>query len=136
MDDWITRSAMPLRGTAPPSPAPPIHHPALRPALPRRRSVFPAPAGGPVAALRDDSKLVLYVGAAAQPDIQLYSAAGGPLGRVLWEPRARVAAAGWTSQEQLLVLDDATQVGRAGCMWGVHGRWVHALVYAHGWPLA
>ncbi|KAL4440601.1 hypothetical protein ABPG75_003602 [Micractinium tetrahymenae] len=72
--------------------------------------VFPAPAGGPVAALRDDTKLVLYVGAAARPDIQLYSAAGGPLGRVLWEPRARVAAAGWTSGEQLLVLDDAAQV--------------------------
>lgn len=65
-----------------------------------------------MAALRDDTKLVLYMGAAARPDIQLFSAAGSPLGRVLWEPRARVAAAGWTSEEQLLVLDDAAQVGR------------------------
>jgi hypothetical protein len=55
---------------------------------------------------------VLYVGAASKPDIQLLSAAGAPLGRVLWEPRARVLAAGWTSGEALLVLDDAAQVGR------------------------
>lgn len=81
-----------------------------RSACPSPRSIFPGPAGGPVAALRDDTKLVLYVGAAARPDIQLFSAAGSPLGRVLWEPRARVATAGWTSQEQLLVLDDAAQV--------------------------
>ena len=72
--------------------------------------VFPAAAGGPVAALRDDTKLVLYVGASAKPDILLFSAAGAPLGRVLWEGRARVLAAGWTSGEQLLVVDDAAQV--------------------------
>lgn len=85
--------------------------------------VFPGPAGGPVAAVRDDTKLVLYVGAAARPDIQLFSAAGVPLGRVLWEPRSRVAAAGWTAAEQLLVVDDAAQVGRWS--WGFAGgmRW-------------
>ncbi|PSC71888.1 Vacuolar sorting-associated 16, partial [Micractinium conductrix] len=36
--------------------------------------IFPAAAGGPVAALRDDTKLVLYVGAASRPDIQILTA--------------------------------------------------------------
>ncbi|PRW05770.1 Vacuolar sorting-associated 16 [Chlorella sorokiniana] len=72
--------------------------------------VFPAPSGGPVAALRDDSKVVLFVGGFTKPDIQLFSAAGHPLGRVLWDSRARVVAAGWTRGEQLLVVDDAAQV--------------------------
>lgn len=116
--------------------------------------MFPAPFGGPVAALRDDSKVglqagilgwlqlggardplhlpvpvtvvshchscsscvhltpqvVLYVGGFTKPDIQLFSAAGHPLGRVLWDSRARVVAAGWTRSEQLLVVDDAAQV--------------------------
>ena len=67
-----------------------------------------------MAALRDDTKLVLYVGASAKPDILLFSAAGAPLGRVLWEGRARVLAAGWTSGEQLLVVDDAAQVRWVG----------------------
>jgi hypothetical protein len=41
--------------------------------------VFPALAGGPVALLRDDTKLVLYVGGFTKPDLQLYSAAGALL---------------------------------------------------------
>lgn len=55
--------------------------------------------------------MVLYVGAMTKPDIQIFSAAGRPLGRVLWASRARVAAAGWLAGETLLVLDDGAQVG-------------------------
>ena len=111
---------MPGRGAAPvlvPAASPPR---PSHPRLPLRR-VFPAPAGGPVAALRDDTKLVLYMGAAARPDIQMFSAAGAALGRALWEPRTRVTAAGWTADEQLLVVDDAAQVGlQLRCK---HARW-------------
>jgi hypothetical protein len=73
-------------------------------------SVFPAAVGGPVAALRDESKLVLYVGGLSKPDIQILSASGAALGRVLWDG-GRVVAVGWTAAEQLLVLDDRAQVG-------------------------
>ena len=55
-------------------------------------------------------QVVLYVGGFTKPDLQLFSAAGLPLGRVLWDSRARVVAAGWTQAEQLLVVDDAAQV--------------------------
>lgn len=55
-------------------------------------------------------QVVLYVGGFTKPDLQLFSAAGLPLGRVLWDSRARVVAAGWTKAEQLLVVDDAAQV--------------------------
>lgn len=82
-------------------------------------------------------QVVLYVGGFTKPDIQLFSAAGHPLGRVLWDSRARVVAAGWTRNEQLLVVDDAAQVRgswterdgsvaariqlpRAGCVAGQH----------------
>lgn len=54
-------------------------------------------------------QVVLYVGGFTKPDLQLFSAAGLPLGRVLWDSRARVVAAGWTKAEQLLVVDDAAQ---------------------------
>ena len=96
---------------------------------PTQRSVFPASAAGPVAALRDDAKLVLYVGSFAKPDLQLYTAAGAPTARILWDRPARLLAAGWTSAERLVVVDDAAQVG--GCRdvgeWcvpggGAHGR--------------
>ncbi|EFN53979.1 hypothetical protein CHLNCDRAFT_135924 [Chlorella variabilis] len=71
--------------------------------------VFPAPAGGPIAALRDDSKLVLYVGGFTKPDVQVFSGAGAPLGRVLWDG-GHVLAAGWTAGEQLLVLEAGAKV--------------------------
>ena len=86
------------------------HNHELHERLSLFRSIFPAAAGGPVAALRDDTKLVLYVGAASRPDIQILTAAGASLARVLWEPRARVLAAGWLSDETLLVVDDEAQV--------------------------
>ena len=54
------------------------------------------------------------MGAMTKPDIQIFSAAGRPLGRVLWASRARVAAAGWLAGETLLVLDDGAQVGCRG----------------------
>ncbi|KAL4852826.1 hypothetical protein ACK3TF_006093 [Chlorella vulgaris] len=79
--------------------------------------VFPAAVGGPVAALRDESKLVLYVGGLSKPDIQILSASGAALGRVLWDG-GRVVAVGWTAAEQLLVLDDRAQVH----MFGVRGE--------------
>eukprot|EP00887_Chlorella_sp_A99_P002232 scaffold10.g2232.t1 len=71
--------------------------------------VYPAPFGGPVAASRDDNKVLLFKGAFAKPDVQLFTAAGRPLGRVLWD-KGRIVEAGWTSAEELVTVDDRGQV--------------------------
>lgn len=66
-----------------------------------------------MAALRDDKKIVLFAGAFTRPDVQLFTAAGRSLGRVLWD-KGRIMEAGWTSEEQLVAVDDRGQVGEAG----------------------
>ena len=73
--------------------------------------VFGGAFGGPVAAFRDESKIVLHLGAFSRPDIQLFDAAGAATGRVLWD-KGRIASAGWTSGEELLVVDERAHVHR------------------------
>ena len=73
--------------------------------------IFAAPFGGPIAMCRDEGKVVLHLGAFSRPDIQLFSPSGAPLGRVLWD-KGRIVAAGWTSMEELLVVDDGGRVHR------------------------
>ncbi len=64
--------------------------------------------GGPIAAFRDDRKVVLYVGSLTKPDIQLFTAAGTSLGRVLWD-KGRIMGMGWSPEEHLVVVDDRGQ---------------------------
>ena len=63
---------------------------------------------------RDETKVVLQLGSFSRPDIQIFSAAGTPLGRVLWDG-GRVLTAGWTDSEELLVVDDRGRVHRYTC---------------------
>ncbi len=51
----------------------------------------------------------------SRPDVQIFSAAGTPLGRVLWDG-GRILAAGWTDIEELLVVDDRGMVQRFTCL--------------------
>jgi hypothetical protein len=64
-----------------------------------------APGGGALAAFRDEAKVALHLAAFARPDVRLFDGAGEPLGRVPWDG-ARIAAAGWTRGEELLVVDE------------------------------
>lgn len=64
-----------------------------------------------MAVCRDETKVVLALGASARPDIAIYDAAGGRLGRVVWDG-GRVLAAGWTDTEGLVVIDDRGRAHR------------------------
>jgi vacuolar protein sorting-associated protein 16 len=65
---------------------------------------------------RDETKVVLQLGSfGSRPDIQIFSAAGIPLGRVLWDG-GRILAAGWSDVEELLVVDDRGKVQRFTCL--------------------
>lgn len=88
----------------PPSPPCSLPHTLFRLAI--------APCGGPIAAVRDESKLVALGpgGGAGRLVVRLFSASGGELGSVLWE-RGRLALLGWTPRMQLLLLDDTGKVG-------------------------
>lgn len=55
--------------------------------------------------------MVLQLGSFSRPDVLIFSAAGTPLGRVLWDG-GRILAAGWTVVEDLLVVDDRGRVQR------------------------
>ncbi len=58
-----------------------------------------APFGGPIAAMRDDSKMVVVAaGASTRPVVRLFSAAGAELGSFLWE-RGPIAGWGWSDQQ-------------------------------------
>jgi hypothetical protein len=84
-------------------------------------SVYSGSLGGPIAAFRDERKIVLYVGAMTKPDIQLFTAAGLPLGHVPWD-KGRIVTAAWTMHDQLLVVDEHGQVCKLGLM---TGRWAY-----------
>lgn len=66
--------------------------------------VAAAPFGGPVAATRDESKIV-KVGGALRPEVCIYTAAGTPLAAFRWT-RGRIAGLGWTAQEKLVVVEE------------------------------
>lgn len=79
--------------------------------------IFPCQFAGPIAVCRDETKVVLQLSGSfgSRPDIQIFSSAGLPLGRVLWDG-GRVLAAGWTDVEELLVVDDRGRVQRFTCL--------------------
>ena len=53
----------------------------------------------------------MQLGSFSRPDVLIFSAAGTPLGRVLWDG-GRILASGWTDNEDLLVVDDRGRVQR------------------------
>uniref|UniRef100_A0A061RIB2 Protein VACUOLELESS1 n=1 Tax=Tetraselmis sp. GSL018 TaxID=582737 RepID=A0A061RIB2_9CHLO len=61
--------------------------------------------GGPLAIVRDDSKIVLLTpGHTMHTVVRIYTAAGRQMGAFVWE-RGRIAAMGWSSEEELMVVE-------------------------------
>lgn len=59
-----------------------------------------APFGGPVAIVRDDRKIIKNAaGQLRSGTVQIFDAAGAPLGKFLWDRPARLVTFGWTDQE-------------------------------------
>jgi vacuolar protein sorting-associated protein 16 len=73
--------------------------------------LIPGNQGGLIAAFRDDSKVVLYVGPAAGPNIRIFSAAGKSIGMLEWKPQyGRIIEAGWTPEEKFIIVADTGSV--------------------------
>jgi hypothetical protein len=83
------------------------------------RRLFAAPFGGPIAVVRDESRLVAVrpggaaggggaAGAGSGLVVRIFSAAGREQGSFVWDG-GRVATMGWTRQQELLLLDEGGQ---------------------------
>mmetsp|Transcript_12464 Transcript_12464/g.35002 ORF Transcript_12464/g.35002 Transcript_12464/m.35002 type:complete len:872 (-) Transcript_12464:151-2766(-) len=67
--------------------------------------VAAAPFGGPLAMVRDDSKIVLLgPGQSMHPVVRIFTAAGHQIGAFIWD-RGRIVAMGWSSEEELVVVE-------------------------------
>ncbi|XP_078439056.1 vacuoleless1 (VCL1) isoform X2 [Wolffia australiana] len=65
----------------------------------RRHRAACAPFGGPIAAIRDDSKIVLLRAESARPRLRLFSSAGLPIASLPWDkPGGRLVGMAWTDQ--------------------------------------
>eukprot|EP00250_Pteridium_aquilinum_P015791 c22759_g1_i1 orf=358-2910(+) len=75
-----------------------------------RHKVACAPFGGPIAIIRDDSKIVQLRAESARPRLFIYSASGTLLASILWDrPGGRLVSLGWTDDEILVcVVQDGT----------------------------
>lgn len=84
-----------------------------------RHKVACAPFGGPIAIIRDDSKIVQLRAESARPRLQIYSAAGTLLASIPWDrPGGRLVGLGWTEDEMLLcVVQDGTIF-----QYNIHGK--------------
>lgn len=77
--------------------------------------LVPGNQGGLIAAFRDDSKVVLYVGPAAGPNIRIFSAAGKSIGTLEWKPQyGHIIETGWTPEEKFIIVADNGLVHHRG----------------------
>ncbi|XP_074556123.1 protein VACUOLELESS1 [Curcuma longa] len=75
-----------------------------------RHRVAAAPFGGPVAAIRDDSKIVQLYAESARRKLLIFNAAGRPLASAVWDrPGGRLVGMAWTDDQVLVcVVQDGT----------------------------
>lgn len=75
-----------------------------------RTKVAAAPFGGPVAVIRDDSKIVQLHAESALRKLRLFSSSGRPLADAVWRhPGGRLVGMSWTDDQTLLcVVQDGT----------------------------
>ncbi|KAK9815234.1 hypothetical protein WJX72_000416 [[Myrmecia] bisecta] len=73
--------------------------------------------GGPIAMVRDDTKIVLVTGGSTRPVVKTFSCAGALLGAFVWDG-GRIAGLGWTLEEDLMLLEDTGQV----FIYNMHGQ--------------
>ena len=68
-----------------------------------RTKVAAAPFGGPVAVIRDDSKIVQLHAESALRKLRLFSSSGRPLADAVWRhPGGRLVGMSWTDDQTLL----------------------------------
>ncbi|KAL3162570.1 hypothetical protein ABBQ38_008623 [Trebouxia sp. C0009 RCD-2024] len=65
--------------------------------------------GGPIATIRDDRKMVLVSGGITQPLVKIYNSAGTQLAVFIWD-KGRIEALGWTSAEDLMIVEQTGEV--------------------------
>ncbi|KAI9204231.1 Vps16, N-terminal region-domain-containing protein [Polychytrium aggregatum] len=61
-----------------------------------------APFGGPLAVIRNDTKLHELRTKSTKPTLSIYTSSGELLSRIEWENRNRIVGMGWTAQERLV----------------------------------
>ena len=66
--------------------------------------------GGPIAIIRDDSKIVQLRSESARPRLSIFSSSGNLISSILWDrPGGRLVALGWTEEENLAcIVQDGT----------------------------
>ncbi|XP_020529347.1 protein VACUOLELESS1 isoform X2 [Amborella trichopoda] len=70
-----------------------------------RHKLACAPFGGPIAALRDESKIIQLLSEPARRKLQIFNAAGIPLASTVWDrPGGRLVAMAWTDHQTLACL--------------------------------
>jgi len=65
--------------------------------------------GGPIATIRDDRKMVLVSGSITQPLVKIYTSAGVQQAVFIWD-KGRIEAMGWTSEEDLMIVEQTGEV--------------------------
>ncbi len=65
--------------------------------------------GGPIATIRDDRKMVLVSGGITQPLVKIYTSAGVQQAVFIWD-KGRIEAMGWTSEEDLMIVEQTGEV--------------------------
>ena len=92
------------------------HHPALAmhkshfcnlPLQPPRLAC--APFGGPIAAIRDERRMVVITGGGMRPVIRTFTAAGEQLGAMVWE-RGTIVEWGWSDDLELIIMEVSGRV--------------------------
>ncbi|KAK1321762.1 hypothetical protein QJS10_CPA03g00634 [Acorus calamus] len=76
----------------------------------RRHRVAAAPFGGPIAAIRDDSKIVQLLAESARRRLLLFTSSGEPIASAAWDkPGGRLVGMSWTDNLNLVcVVQDGT----------------------------
>ncbi len=68
-----------------------------------------APFGGPVAAIRDERRMVVITSGNMRPVIRTFTAAGEQLGAMVWE-RGSILEWGWSDDLELIIVEASGRV--------------------------
>ena len=83
-----------------------------------RNRVACAPFGGPIAVIRDDSKIVQLYGESALRKLRIFSSAGVQISETVWKnPGGRLIGMSWTEDQTLVCITQDGSVYRycSGC---------------------
>lgn len=84
---------------------PEVYHMSWKHVELSRNKVACAPFGGPIAVIRDDSKIVQLRGESAQRKLRIFNSSGLLLGETIWKhPGGRLIGMAWTDDQTLVCL--------------------------------